>query len=121
MPEFITVRDGSIIVPMCNTFVTGSVRWIVCVTIGPDYLPWLVREAMLDLRIRTVFSDRDLKRHMFFPLGSRIALTEDMVEAMRQAGKSEAANLLQKEISGPREVFGFPSWTYKPDPPLRIC
>jgi len=116
MSGVITVRDAKVIVPVHNTFVSGNVVWIRSIVPGPKCLSLVVREAMYWLRIKTVFSDRDLRDHIPFPRNSRIALLDDIAEAMRDAGQTKAAHLLRREIPEPQEVFVFPRWTYELEP-----
>lgn len=117
MHAVITVRGDKIIVPVYNTYVPGNVQWIISVAMGPGFLSQVAREAMLNLRVRTVFSERDLRHRVVFSPGSRIALIDDMVEAMCQAGQDEAACLLRREMPESQQIFAFPRWTYKFDYP----
>jgi len=95
-------RNHEVMAPIAGLpgeFMRGRIRMIRVTQIGPDESdPLIVREALVGIEVRTMFDHSLLgeKFHHVVAEGALVAFIEDTVEALRNAGKTEAADALWK-------------------------
>ena len=97
--------SGEVMAPIAGhpgEFMTGKPRIISVTGLGTDESdPLIVREALVGVEVRTMFDRSYLGKNFYevVPEGALVAFIEDTVEALRNAGKTEAADLLWEETA----------------------
>jgi hypothetical protein len=99
--------DGKVMAPLVNrgTFYEGK---RVDVTITEHYsdedVPKIAREALIGLKVSTIFDYEQMGKTLKCPPGSRLAYVMEVVEVLEAAGKKEAAEALKKSLGPGQEL-----------------
>lgn len=97
--------DGEVMAPMCDhpgEFYLGKPRMIKITRVGPDEnTPIGIRQGLVDVSVRAMFDRKYLCRMGRFqdvvPEGALVAYVEDIVDALKEAGKQDVAEAVWEE------------------------
>ena len=112
--------SGNVMAPVpagvAGEFIPGTPRMILITAIDPDEdTPLSVRKALIGVRVKTMSTGDQLGKGFadVMPTGSLAAYLEDTVEALRSAGKTEAADELWTLCPQPTSLYVFKPGIYE--------
>ncbi len=89
-------------------FHRGKRAKIKLTKVGTDQdTPLIIREALVGLVICTIFDYEQMGKRLGTPVGSRLSYVEEVVETLKAAGKTEAAQVLEAMNSGELALYSF--------------
>lgn len=113
MARTIAIQNSNEVMALCGipgTFYRGKWERVKVTQVGTDEdIPLEVRRSLVDLVIPTIFTKERIEEQtgVTFPIPreSRLAYSLDVIEALKSAGRNEAARQLESVAPNPLDMY----------------
>ncbi|MBM3255955.1 MAG: hypothetical protein FJZ04_00585 [Candidatus Moranbacteria bacterium] len=112
--------NGEVAAPLDTLGVFYTGKWVTVLITKPspdEDVPLEVREAMVGLKVDTIFTVEQIKeqtgKDFGLPPGSRLTYAPAVIEALAKAGKVEEAEILEELMPKVLDMYSIPPGTYE--------